>query len=276
MNFKLLLMENNTYHLLSLVREKSPLVHNITNFVVMNNTANALLALGASPIMVHAKEELADVLNICNSLLINIGTLSKEWALSMIKAAEIVKELQKPWVLDPVGAGISNLRNETLQLLLEINPTVIRGNASEIIALQNFNKNGGKGVDSTAASSSAVEAGKQLNKEYGSIICISGEVDYIISRDEIIEVANGSVMMTKVTGLGCTSSAIIAAFLGLNKNPLEEVVAGVAITSLAGELAASISKGPGTLQMNLYDILYNLSKEQIIKHLKLKKYAYTS
>jgi len=265
-------MENELYFLLTQVRETSPLVQNITNYVVMNNTANALLALGASPIMVHSEEELEEVLSFCNALVINIGTLSKQWAENMVKAAFLANNLGKPWILDPVGAGISSLRNETLKKLLELKPTVIRGNASEIMSLQTFSSKG-KGVDSVESSSSALIAGKQLNKDYGSIVCISGEIDYVISKNEITEVANGSPMMTKVTGLGCTSTAIIAAFLGLAKDPYQEAVAGVAITSLAGELAASISKGPGSLQLNLYDTLFNLSKEQISENLKLNRYA---
>ena len=266
-------MENDIYHLLTQVREKSPLVQNITNFVVMNNTANALLALGASPIMVHAEEELEEVLSFCNSLVINIGTLSKPWADNMILAAQIANKLGKPWVLDPVGAGISSLRNETLQALMLLKPTVIRGNASEIIALQNFNRKSVKGVDSTHSSSYALEAGKLLQKETGSIICISGATDYVISDNEITEIKNGTSVMTKVTGMGCTATAITGAFIGLAKHPYQEAVAGVAITSLAGELAAKISKGPGSLQLNFYDILFNLAKEQILGNLKIKRYA---
>lgn len=266
-------MENDIYHLLTQVREKSPLVQNITNFVVMNNTANALLALGASPIMVHAEEELEEVLSFCNSLVINIGTLSRPWADNMILAAQFANKLGKPWVLDPVGAGISSLRNETLQALMLLKPTVIRGNASEIIALQNFNRKSVKGVDSTHSSSYALEAGKLLQKETGSIICISGATDYVISDDEITEIKNGTSVMTKVTGMGCTATAITGAFIGLAKHPYQEAVAGVAITSLAGELAAKISKGPGSLQLNFYDILFNLAKEQILGNLKIKRYA---
>ena len=268
-------MENDIYHLLSQVRERTPLVQNITNFVVMNNTANALLALGASPIMVHAEEEIEEVLQLCDSLVINIGTLSTPWAENMLKAARAANALHKPWILDPVGAGISTLRNEVLKELLALRPTAIRGNASEILALQHFDTKG-KGVDSTADSSAAVRAGKFLNRQYGSVVCISGEIDYIISDQEIAEVVNGSVMMTKVTGLGCTATAITGAFLGLATSPFDEAIAGVAITSLAGEMAANMAKGPGTLQLNLYDILYNLSKEQIVENLKMRRYAHSS
>lgn len=269
-------MESNIIQQLAHLRTKAPLVQNISNFVVMNNTANALLAIGASPIMSHAKEEMPEMLQIVNSLVINIGTLDVEWAKAMIFAADCANELHKPWVLDPVGAGISKLRNETLKQLLDLRPTVIRGNASEIMALHSFEKATVKGVDSTESSNTAIDAAKSLNKTFGSIVCISGEIDYIVSDNEIIEINNGSPLMTKVTGLGCSSTAIIGAFLGLGLNPFEEAAAGVAILSLAGELAALESKGPGSLQMNLYDQLYQMDTATIEEKLKIKRYAYSS
>lgn len=269
-------MEAAIYRQLQQLRETVPLVQNITNFVVMNNTANALLAVGASPIMVHAKEEIDDVLRLANSLVINIGTLSPIWIESMLKAADLASSLGKPWVLDPVGAGISTLRNDCLRELLSFAPTVVRGNASEILAIHNLSHSGGKGVDSTADSRVALNAAKELNRHYGSIICISGETDYIVSHDNIVEVTNGNALMTKVTGLGCTASALIAAFLGLRKNSFQETIAGVAITSLAGELAAQIAAGPGTLQLHLYDCLYNLDQKTLVDRLNLKQYAIAS
>ncbi|MFD2968918.1 hydroxyethylthiazole kinase [Sphingobacterium bambusae] len=267
-------MEQQIIQRLQQLRAQAPLVHNITNFVVMNNTANALLALGASPVMVHSPHEVKEVVNISNALLINIGTLSEEWALSMCAAAEEANRIGCPWILDPVGAGISAFRNEVLQELLRYRPTVIRGNASEIIALSNFASAGGKGVDSTADSADAATFGRQLQEAYGAQVCISGEVDYIIGEQQSATVHNGSVMMTKVTGLGCTASAIIAAFIAQREDPFLEALAGVSICSLAGELAARQSSGPGSLQLNLYDTLYNLSEEEINIHLKVKAYAY--
>ncbi|MDR2285678.1 MAG: hydroxyethylthiazole kinase [Sphingobacterium sp.] len=255
------------------LKKVNPLVHNITNLVVMNNTANALLALGASPVMAHSPAEIKEVLAISQALVINIGTLSESWIQSMYHAASHARQLGCPWVLDPVGAGISVLRNETLKQLLDLQPTVIRGNASEIMALADFNQGTAKGVDSTAQSSSAIEAAVQLQLTYGSIICISGEVDYIVSPSEIVEIYNGSPMMTKVTGLGCTSSALIGAFLGLRSNVLEEAIAGVATLSLAGELAANGAVGPGSLQMRLLDILYTLDASTLQQELRIKRYA---
>lgn len=268
-------MEIDIYRQLQQLRETVPLVQNITNFVVMNNTANALLAVGASPVMAHAQEEIDEVLSLANSLVINIGTLSPIWIDGMVKAADLANALGKPWVLDPVGAGISKLRNECLKKLLSFSPTVVRGNASEILAIHNFSHPGGKGVDSNADSHMALNAAKALNRRYGSIICISGETDYVVSENRIVEVNNGNALMQKVTGLGCTASALIAAFLGLSENSFQETVAGVAVTSLAGELAAQTAAGPGTLQLHLYDCLYNLDQKTLDDRLNLKQYVVT-
>lgn len=255
------------------LKKLNPLVHNITNLVVMNNTANALLALGASPVMAHSPAEIKDILAISRSLVINIGTLSASWIESMYQAASYATSIGCPWVLDPVGAGISTLRNGALKHLLSLQPTVIRGNASEVLALADFSLATTKGVDSTAPSSSALQAALKLQDSYKSIICISGEIDYIVSSKEIIEIHNGHILMTKVTGLGCTSSALIGAFLGLRKDTLEETIAGVAVLSLAGELAAKTAKGPGSLQMHLLDVLYNLDTTTLQRELSIQRYG---
>lgn len=255
------------------LRELNPLVHNITNLVVMNNTANALLALGASPVMAHSPAEVKNVVEISKSLVINIGTLSASWIESMYQAASHATTVGCPWVLDPVGAGISALRNDALQQLLNLRPTVIRGNASEILALAGFSQATTKGVDSTAHSSTALQAAIKLQNSYNAIICVSGEIDYIVSANEIIEVHNGHIMMTKVTGLGCTSSALIGAFLGLRNDTVEETIAGVAVLSLTGELAARTAKGPGSLQMHLLDALYNLDTPTLQRELSIQRYA---
>ncbi|HLS94252.1 MAG TPA: hydroxyethylthiazole kinase [Sphingobacterium sp.] len=267
-------METRIVQQLHALRELNPLVHNITNFVVMNNTANALLAVGASPVMVHAKQEVRDVVNISGALVINVGTLSEQWAEAMLIAAEHARAIGCPWVLDPVGAGISPFRNELLKELVQLGPTVIRGNASEIIALNNFSLSSSKGVDSTLPSEKAFAAGTELQKAYGAQVCISGDTDYIISSDRWMEVRNGSVLMTKVTGLGCTATALIGAFLSLRKAPFEEAVAGVSVLSLAGQLAAADAIGPGTLQWKLYDTLYRLSADELLTYLDIEQHAF--
>ncbi len=251
------------------VRQQSPLVHNITNFVVMNNTANALLAAGASPIMAHAGSEVVDMVNLCQTTVINIGTLDEKWFESMFQASVTAKKSGKPWVLDPVGAGATPFRDSVLKQLLINRPSVIRGNASEIKALAKMNTSLTKGVDSTSDSGEAVEAAFWLNKQYGSIVCISGETDIILDGSLQINVHNGHVLMTKVTGLGCSASALVGAFIAANGVSSEAVASAMALLGVAGELAEKESKGPGSLQVNLLDKLYSLTEEEFLSHVRI-------
>ncbi|WP_172821050.1 hydroxyethylthiazole kinase [Chryseobacterium sp. T16E-39] len=264
-------MDKNLWEKVQFVKQHSPLVHNITNYVVMNNTANALLAVGASPIMAHAKSEIHEMVNIAHSVVINIGTLDEYWSESMLMAAEAAHSAKKPWVLDPVGAGATSFRDRTLNKLLQYHPTVIRGNASEIIALAKANTTTTKGVDSTAKSSEASEAAQFLAEQYNTVVCISGETDIIIDTQQTIFINNGHSMMTKVTGLGCSATALIGAFIGITENITEAVAAAMALIGIAGEIAVSESKGPGTLQVNLIDKLYNMTEEEFISHLKIER-----
>ncbi len=252
------------------IRNTSPLVHNVTNYVVMNNTANAVLAVGASPIMSHAHSEIDDIVQICQSVVINIGTLDEYWALSMLQAAKKASQLQKPWVLDPVGAGATPYRDRLLEQLLDLNPTVIRGNASEILALAKNSQTTTKGVDSTAQSNEAVFAARYLNRQFGSIVCISGETDIIVSDRQIFYIHNGSKMMTKVTGLGCSATAVIGAFIGGINNKIEAIVAATCLFSISGEIAAKQAAGTGSLQVLLLDKLFNITQEEIQQYIQLE------
>jgi len=240
------------------VRRASPLVHNITNYVVMNNTANALLAVGASPIMAHAIEEVEEMVSISQALVINIGTLSEPWILAMQKAIRKAKQLKKPVILDPVGAGASNFRNTTIRRLFEAGyPTIIRGNASEILStLKNSGK--GKGVDATESSESALETGQTLSQETGAVVVISGATDYILQSDKVLRVFNGDPMMTKVTGLGCTASALCGAFAAIQPNPWKAAASAMTVMGIAGEIAKETTKGPGSFQVDFLDALYNM------------------
>lgn len=264
-------MEKNLWQQVQLVRQKSPLVHNITNYVVMNNTANALLAVGASPIMAHAHSEIKEMINIAHSVVINIGTLDEYWAESMLIAAEVANTHHKPWVLDPVGAGATSFRDQTLHQLLQFHPTVIRGNASEIIALAQINKTSTKGVDSTAESNDAVEAAHILVNHYNAIVCISGETDIILNQNQSIQIKNGHALMTKVTGLGCSATALIGAFIGVTEDTIYGTAAAMSLLGIAGEMAVRESKGPGSLQVNLIDKLYNITEEEFNGHLKIER-----
>ncbi|MGE0931006.1 hydroxyethylthiazole kinase [Peijinzhouia sedimentorum] len=265
-------MEKTLWKHIQSVKNQSPLIHNITNYVVMNNTANALLAVGASPVMAHAKAEVNDMAGIADAILINIGTLDEYWSEAMLMAAETAHTLNKPWVLDPVGAGATPYRNEILQKLLLYSPTVIRGNASEILALAKFNTSSTKGVDSTASSNDAIQAAHALVNQYGSVVCISGETDVILdNKNRTISIKNGHPMMTKVTGLGCTASALIAAFVAIVEDKTEATTAAMALLGIVGELSERQSSGPGSLQMHIIDKLYAITETEFSEHLNISE-----
>lgn len=243
------------------LRMQSPLVHNITNYVVMNSTANALLAVGASPVMAHAVEEVADMVQIASALVINMGTLSDKWVDAMLLAGKAARAKGIPVVFDPVGVGATPYRNEVAYAILEsCQPSIIRGNGSEIMALLNTNVRT-KGVDSTASSNAALEAAVLLAKETGAVVVISGEDDYITDGETVHVVHNGSTLMAKVTGMRCTASALTGAFAAVNHNLLEAATAAMAIMGVAGEMAAAKANGPGTMQLYFLDCLFNLTPE---------------
>lgn len=251
------------------IRAESPLVHNITNYVVMNTTANALLAIGASPVMAHSIDEVEEMVQIAKALVINIGTLSKHWIEAMHRAVESARKLNVPIVLDPVGAGATKLRTQTAHSLIQTAaPTIIRGNASEIRALYHAESET-KGVDTLHSSEEAIEAGRQLSRKYGCAVSISGEVDVIIKDDKTVKIFNGHPLMPRVTGLGCTASAITGAFAAVNPSAFHAAAHAMAVMGVAGEIAAEQSKGPGTLQLYLLDTLHQLNENDIIKRLRL-------
>ena len=239
------------------LRAQAPIVHNITNFVVMNNSANALLALGASPVMAHAREEVREMIGIAASLVVNIGTLSPSWVDAMALAMREAATKGVPIVLDPVGAGATPYRTQTsLELIKAVRPQIIRGNASEIMTL------GGdwgatKGVDSAAAVEDAHSIARTMAAELKNTIVVSGPVDYVTDGDREFHVHNGHPMMPRVTGLGCTASALIGAFAALLE-PFDAASAGMLVMGMAGEMAAREAAGPGTLQLHFIDALYQL------------------
>ncbi len=252
------------------IRDSVPVIHNITNYVVMNNSANALLAIGASPVMAHAEEEVEEMVNIAGALVINIGTLSPHWIKAMLLAVEKAKKIDIPIILDPVGAGATTYRTSTArELIQEVPPAIIRGNASEIMSLIEKNTQT-RGVESAASSHSAVDTARQLNKTYGSVVCVSGETDYIIYGDDVTKVMNGHPMMTKVTGMGCIATAICGAFAAVNRAYAEAAVQAMAVMGIAGEIAVRGAAGPGMLQVRFLDALYGLTERDIIQNLKVE------
>lgn len=250
------------------VREKAPLVHSITNFVVMEVTANALLAAGASPLMAHAPEELDDLLSIASALVLNIGTLDKTWLASMQQAGELANRHKVPVVLDPVGAGASRLRTgSALALLNAIKPAVVRGNASEIMALAG-EAGTTKGVDSTRSSGEAEGSARALARQFGCVVSISGEEDMITDGDAVILVRGGSPMMTLVTGLGCAATALTAAHVAVASTPLMGAAAAMAVMASAGEKAARTAQGPGTFLSLFLDALYALDPRDAVARVR--------
>lgn len=259
------------YKSVETIRQKSPVVHNITNYVVMNNTANALLAIGASPVMAHAEEEVEEMVNIAQALVINIGTLSERWIFSMFKAVRQARKKGIPVILDPVGAGATTFRTKTARDLMEKDPpSVIRGNASEIMALYD-DKSRTRGVDSAAISGSAIATAQKLSETYKCVVCVSGATDYVVEGNQVTKINNGHPLMTKVTGLGCTATALCGAFAAVGKNYFAATAKAMAVMGIAGETAAETAAGPGSLQIHFLDNLYRLSEDDITARLKIEE-----
>jgi hydroxyethylthiazole kinase len=253
------------------VRERSPVIHNITNYVVMNSSANALLALGASPVMAHAEEEMADMVGIASALVLNLGTLSGAWVKSMFKAAEHATRRGIPIVLDPVGAGATRYRTETARDLLNAVPiAILRGNASEIMAVAGEAVRT-KGVDSAEASGDAVAAARALHDRHGAAVCISGPTDYILGGGAAFAIENGHPLMPRVTGLGCTATALCGAFAAVTREHALAAAQAMTVMGVAGEMAAERSEGPGTLQVHFLDALYRLTERDLSRRIRIGK-----
>lgn len=260
---------NHICEALEAVRRESPIIHNITNYVVMNSTANALLAVGASPVMAHAKEEVEEMVGIAQALVINIGTLSDQWIKAMFLAADQAAKNGIPIILDPVGSGATSYRTKTARDLIETcPPAIIRGNASEILSLSD-DKTKTKGVDSVASSDAAIQTAVTLSKRYPCVVCVSGATDYIVEKDTVIKIDNGHPLMSRVTGLGCTASALCGAFAAVETSLLMAASSAMAVMGIAGEIAGEASWGPGSMQINFLDCLHRLSGKDIHEHLKI-------
>lgn len=245
-------------HDLKLIRETGPLVLNITNVVVANPTANALLALGGSPLMSHAEEEAVDLVAISHALVVNIGTLNQPDIRAMRAAWAAAAARPIPVVFDPVGAGASGLRTATSLSLLDAHrPTIIRGNGSEVLTLAG-ESGGAKGVDSTRSTDAALDRARGLARARGCVVCVSGESDVVTDGHRVCRVFGGHALMPRVTGLGCTATALCAAFVAVNPDPFEATVHGMACMAMAGALAGARATGPGTMQLHFLDALHAL------------------
>lgn len=270
--------------MLNTLRQKGALVHNITNYVTVNDCANAILALGASPIMADDALEVEEIISICNALVINIGTLNTRTIESMILAGKKANALGKPVILDPVGAGASSLRTETVfRLLKEINFAIIRGNISEIKTVY-AGSGSTKGVDAdindqlnTANQEEVFAFAKELSLKTGAVIAITGAIDLVTDGAQVSLIANGHPTMSQITGTGCMLSSMLGAYAGANPQDLySATVAAVAHMGIAGERAAQLmsekNTGTSTFRTDLIDGLSLIHEEDLERGLKVEQY----
>jgi hydroxyethylthiazole kinase len=252
----------STIDALERVRQTSPLVQCITNAVVVNFTANALLALGAAPAMVDIAGEAEPFATIASGLLINLGTPTPEQRAAMIEAQAGAATGNTPWVLDPVAIGSLPVRTPLAYRLRDLRPTVIRGNASEIIALSGVGE-GGRGVDALDSVEAALPAAHSLAESTTGVVAVSGPVDLLTDGNRVVRIANGDVLLTRITGGGCALGAVMAAFLAAHDDRLAATVAAVTVYTVAAELAAERSAGPGSFGVAFLDALAGVDAEHI-------------
>jgi len=256
---------------LAAIRERKPLVHQITNYVVMNETANATLALGALPVMAHAREEVEEMAALAAAVVLNIGTLSPAWVKAMLAAGRAANSAGVPVVLDPVGAGATSYRTETARrILAEIDLAVVRGNAAEIATLAGREAEI-RGVESIAASDSAPELAKVAAQELRAVVAVTGPVDQVSDGERTVAIGNGDPLLATITGSGCMSTAITACFLAVRPDaPLVAAAEALVAFGVAGEDAAREAKGPGSFHVALYDALYALDPETLDERAQLR------
>jgi hydroxyethylthiazole kinase len=255
---------------LATLRERKPLVHQITNYVVMNETANATLALGALPVMAHAKEEVEELAVLAGALVLNIGTLSEHWIEAMLLAAKAANAAGVPVVLDPVGAGATRLRTETAKRILAENEiAIVRGNAAEVATLAGREAEI-RGVESIAASDSGADLAQAAAVGLGCVAAVTGAVDHVSDGTRVLAVGNGHELLGTVSGTGCMATAITGCFVAVApERALEAAAEALIAFGAAGEDAARDAKGPGTFHAGLYDALYNLDPDTIDSRAKI-------
>lgn len=253
------------------IRETKPLIHQITNYVVMNDTANVTLQLGALPVMAHAKEEVAEMVGLAGALVLNPGTLEPDWVEAMVIAGQEAGRRGIPVVLDPVGAGATSYRTESnLRLLAEVKPTIVRGNAGEIGALIGA---GGevKGVESVGDLADPLGVAREAARAWSATVAITGARDHISDGERGFGVDNGSEWLTTMTGTGCTATTVVAAFAAVEADALIATAGGLACLGYAAELAAKEARGPGSFKVALYDHLYNMTAEALAEGARVER-----
>ena len=258
------------------VKTHAPLIHNITNLVVTAFNANVLLAAGASPIMAHALEEVADMVRLSGAVVVNIGTLDAHWVPAMQLALDTAHQAHKPSVLDPVGAGASAYRNRVLADLMERKPTLVRGNASEILSLAGHSAQT-KGVESTDSVERALAAAQALAERHGCVVCVSGAQDHVLAPDGRHAVLrNGHPLMTRVTGVGCSASALVGAFAAVQPDAWRACTSAMAYWGVVGQIAAARiapNTGTGSYASALLDVASTLSQDALAATLRAEALA---
>jgi hydroxyethylthiazole kinase len=243
---------------LAKLRERKPLIHQITNFVVMNETANATLALGALPVMAHAREEVEEMVGYAGALVLNIGTLTPAWVEAMLMAGRAANQRGVPVVLDPVGAGATRYRTETAKWILdEVDVAVLRGNAGEVATLVGITAEM-RGVESMGAGEKAADLARRAGRSLGVVASVTGPIDHVSDGERVVAIANGDPLLAAITGTGCMSSAITGCFLAVAESIFDGAVEALVAFGVAGEDAAVDAKGPGSFHVNLYDALAGL------------------
>jgi hydroxyethylthiazole kinase len=254
---------------LATLRERRPLVHNITNYVVMNETANAILALGALPVMAHAKDEVREMVGLAGALVLNIGTLEESWIDAMLLAGAVANEQGIPVVLDPVGAGATAYRTQTAKRILdEVDVTVLRGNAGEIGTLVGAAAEV-RGVESIDTGADAAGLAREAASALGVVASVTGAVDHVSDGERVLAISNGHELLAAITGTGCMSSALTGCFLAANDDPLEAAAEALVAFGVAGEDAAAGAKGPGSFHVGLYDALAALDPATLTARAKV-------
>lgn len=260
------------YGMIERIHQERPLIHNITNMVAMNDSANIILAVGGLPVMAHAQEEVGEMVKAAGALVLNIGTLTPTQIESMIIAGKVANSLKIPVILDPVGAGATNLRTESaLRLQEKIKINIVRGNFAEISILAGL-KGNIKGVESIGTEKNSVEIACSLARKYNQVAIITGKQDVVTDGKTVIEIDNGSPMLGTITATGCMVTSLIATFAAVDEDYLLASTGALVCFGLAGERAAVKAQGPGSFKVNLFDEIYNLNEKVIYEGLKVNIY----
>ena len=260
------------YGMIERIHQERPLIHNITNMVAMNDSANIILAVGSLPVMAHAQEEVGEMVKAAGALVLNIGTLTPEQIESMIIAGKVANSLKVPVILDPVGAGATNLRTKSaLRLQEKIKINIVRGNFAEISILAGL-KGNIKGVESIGTEKNSAEIACSLARKYNQVAIITGKQDVVTDGKTVIEIDNGSPMLGTITATGCMVTSLIATFAAVDEDYLWASTGALVCFGLAGERAAVKAQGPGSFKVNLFDEIYNLNEKIICEGLKVNIY----